>query len=382
MLAEDGSRRYTDSGEEGEALLRSLTQPVLVIQGTDDRCQPQARMENLARLTGAEHLVIEGAGHLPMARHPIVVNRAIKRFVDRVTAAPSPPRRWTTSWQRRPRLLYLSSPIGLGHARRDLAIADAIRAQRPDLEVEWLTQSPVAEFLERRGETVHPASRRLASESGHFESESGEHDLHAFQAVRRMDELLVNNFMVFDDLVEHEAFDVWVGDEAWDLDYFLHENPELKRAPFVWMTDFVGWMPMPDGGDREAVLTADYNAEMVEQVDATRGCATVGVRWRPRRRRGQAARTGTAERADLDREALRLRRVRHGRAPRSGRPGRTAPAARVRRGRGGLRRQRRRVWGRRAPAPPRGRGVPAGAGSCRRPAHGRRDRATDQSSVP
>ena len=32
------------------------------------------------------------------------------------------------------------------------------------------------------------------------------------------------------------------------------------------MTDFVGWVPMPDGGDREAFLTADYNAEMVEHV--------------------------------------------------------------------------------------------------------------------
>ena len=41
----------------------------------------------------------------------------------------------------------------------------------------------------------------------------------------------------------------WVGDEAWDLDHFLHENPELKRAPFVWLTDFVGWLPMADGGD-------------------------------------------------------------------------------------------------------------------------------------
>ena len=49
---------------------------------------------------------------------------------------------------------------------------------------------------------VHPASRLLASESGHFEAESGEHDLHAFQAIRRMDEVLVNNFMVFDDLVD------------------------------------------------------------------------------------------------------------------------------------------------------------------------------------
>ena len=100
-----------------------------------------------------------------------------------------------------------------------------MREQRPDLEVEWLTQSPVAEFLEKRGEVVHPASRLLASESGHFEAEAGEHDLHAFEAVRRMDEVLVNNFMVLDDLVDRERFDLWVGDEAWDLDHFLHEHP-------------------------------------------------------------------------------------------------------------------------------------------------------------
>ena len=113
---------------------------------------------------------------------------------------------------------------------------------------------------------MHPASRLLASESGHFESEAGEHDLHAFRAVRRMDEVLVNNFLVFDDLVDREQFDLWVGDEAWDLDHFLHENPELKRAPFAWLTDFVGWLPMPDGGEREAFLTGDWNAEMVEHV--------------------------------------------------------------------------------------------------------------------
>jgi UDP-N-acetylglucosamine:LPS N-acetylglucosamine transferase len=31
------------------------------------------------------------------------------------------------------------------------------------------------------------------------------------------------------------------------------------------MTDFVGYLPMPDLGEREAFLTADYNAEMLEQ---------------------------------------------------------------------------------------------------------------------
>ncbi len=267
MLADRAAKLYVETPEEAENLLRSISCPVLVIEGTEDRCQPPGRFDSVVRWTNAERLVLEGSGHLPMGRDPVVVNKAIKGFVDRVTGAPPPPtRHWSRGTARRPRVLYLSSPIGLGHVRRDLAIANALREERPDLEVQWLTQSPVAEFLEKEGETVHPASRFLASESGHFEAESGEHDLHAFQAVRRMDEILVNNFMVFDDLVERDRFDLWVGDEAWDLDHFLHENPELKRAPFAWMTDFVGWLPMPDGGEREAFLAADYNAEMVEHV--------------------------------------------------------------------------------------------------------------------
>jgi predicted glycosyltransferase len=77
---------------------------------------------------------------------------------------------------------------------------------------------------------------------------------------------MISNFMVFSDLVADEHYDLWVGDEAWEVDYFLHENPELKRAPYAWLTDFVGWLPMPDGGEGEAALTADYNAEMIEQI--------------------------------------------------------------------------------------------------------------------
>ena len=172
---------------------------------------------------------------------------------------------WTRARSRTRRVLYLSSPIGLGHARRDLAIAQHLRVLQPDLQIDWLTQHPVTRVLHDAGEHVHPASAWLASESAHIEHESGEHDLHVFQAIRDMDEILVNNFMVFNDVVEQTAYDLVIGDEAWDVDYFLHENPELKRFSFAWLTDFVGWLPMPDLGDREALLTADYNAEMLEQ---------------------------------------------------------------------------------------------------------------------
>jgi predicted glycosyltransferase len=174
---------------------------------------------------------------------------------------------WTHALKRKRKALYISSPIGLGHAQRDVAIAGELRKLRPDLEIDWLAQSPVTNVLETHGERIHPLSGELASESAHITAESSEHDLNAFQAIRRMDEILVNNFMVFHDAVTQGEYDLVIGDEAWDVDYYWHENPELKRTAFAWMTDFVGWLPMPSGGEREAFLTADYNAEMIEHVE-------------------------------------------------------------------------------------------------------------------
>ena len=147
-----------------------------------------------------------------------------------------------------------------------MAIARELRALHPDLEIDWLAQDPVTRVLEGCGERIHPASALLANESRHIAAESREHELNAFQAWRRMDEILLANFMVFDDVVRDEPYDLWIGDEAWELDYYLHENPDLKRAAYAFLTDFVGWIPMPEGGEEEARLTADYNAEMIEQI--------------------------------------------------------------------------------------------------------------------
>ena len=249
--------------EEGvRELLSRIDRPVLVIHGSADAVRPWESGARLAELSNGSLTVLEGSGHLLHARDPVQVNLLLREFVKPAPA----PRRWVRGKSRRKRALYVSSPIGLGHAQRDAAIAEELRALHPDLEIDWLAQHPVTRVLEARGERVHPASAYLANESGHIESESAEHDLHCFQAIRRMDEILLANFMVFSDVVRDEQYDLWIGDEAWELDYYLHENPEQKRAAYVWLTDFVGWLPMPDGGEREAFLTADYNAEMIEHI--------------------------------------------------------------------------------------------------------------------
>ncbi|MDH3296618.1 MAG: alpha/beta fold hydrolase, partial [Acidimicrobiia bacterium] len=261
---EEGAEIDPPTREDFETLVEAIDYPLLVIHGEQDICQHVDKATDLA--TGGELVVIEGAGHLTLARDPVKVNHAIKRFVDRITGATMESHVWVRGMKRRPRVLYLSSPIGLGHANRDLAIVKELRAQHPDLEVEWLAQDPVTTVLEAEGEQVHPASEWLASESGHIASEAAGHDLHCFQALRRMDEILVANFMIFQEVVEAGNYDLVVGDEAWDVDYYWHENPELKRGAHVWLTDFVGYLPMPSGGDHEAYLTADYNAEMIEHI--------------------------------------------------------------------------------------------------------------------
>ncbi|WP_291863748.1 alpha/beta hydrolase [Bradyrhizobium sp.] len=250
----------------GDAMYRKIDCPVLAIHGDDDRIQPHARGQAVAERTGAEFVTIAGGGHNPLGRFPAKCNDLIVAFLDRRLGlpAPTPPAVRSTGGRK---VLYLSSPIGLGHGRRDIAIARELRKLHPDMQIDWLAQDPVTRLLEANSERVHPLSSRLASESRHIELESGEHDLHCFQAIRRMDEVLIANFMRFQDAVVEGGYDLVVADEAWDVDHYWHEHPELKRARLAWLTDFVGYVPMPSGGSSEAFLTADYNAEMIGHVE-------------------------------------------------------------------------------------------------------------------
>ncbi|NUT39547.1 MAG: alpha/beta fold hydrolase [Thermoactinospora sp.] len=326
LVAESHAVRAT--GEQVRSWCAEAAGPVLVVHGDDDHVVPPENGRRVAELTGGRLETIAGGGHLPQLRDPVRVNLLIGEFAARLAGgAAEPVRRWERWTRRERRVLYLSSPIGLGHARRDLAIARELRALHPGLRIDWLAQDPVTRALEAAGERVHPASRWLAGESAHIESEAGEHDLHCFEALRGMDEILLANFMLFDQVVRDEAYDLVVADEAWEVDHFLHDNPELKRFAFAWLTDFVGVLPMPGGGEREALVAADYNTEMIRRVErfpwlrdralfvgdpedvveASFGPGLPGIReWTAEHFRFSGYVTGFGEHAQ-DRDALRAR---------------------------------------------------------------------------
>lgn len=82
--SEEAQELDAPTREDFRAALGSLALPTLVIHGDRDICQDVSRGREMAALTNADYLELNGCGHLALARDPVRVNRAIKRFVDRV----------------------------------------------------------------------------------------------------------------------------------------------------------------------------------------------------------------------------------------------------------------------------------------------------------
>jgi pimeloyl-ACP methyl ester carboxylesterase len=74
-------------------LCRRVECPVLVVTGSEDRCQPPERGRIVSELTGCELVELEGSGHLPQARDPVRVNLLLDDFVRRVAGGGATPAR-------------------------------------------------------------------------------------------------------------------------------------------------------------------------------------------------------------------------------------------------------------------------------------------------
>jgi pimeloyl-ACP methyl ester carboxylesterase len=69
------------------ALCERVTCPVLVIHGDRDLATPLEWGIRLAEVTDGQLLVMPGVGHLPGGRYPVVINLAIREFVDSLVGA-------------------------------------------------------------------------------------------------------------------------------------------------------------------------------------------------------------------------------------------------------------------------------------------------------
>ena len=79
LIAEAVAARPTR--EVIEAWCQAVSCRVLAVHGDHDLISPTSRGHRLAELTGGELVVLQGAGHLPIARDPVKLNLLIRDFV-------------------------------------------------------------------------------------------------------------------------------------------------------------------------------------------------------------------------------------------------------------------------------------------------------------
>jgi pimeloyl-ACP methyl ester carboxylesterase len=89
MLA-DAEVEFAFDLEAIEATCRAVSCPMLLVHGTEDRCQPIARAHRLSEITGAPLVVVDGANHMIPGRHPVLANLLIRDFVRGLGQAPRP----------------------------------------------------------------------------------------------------------------------------------------------------------------------------------------------------------------------------------------------------------------------------------------------------
>ena len=213
-------------------MARTISCPVLVLQGELDSVTPPSWGEALAKETGGRYHLLPATSHT-VGRKPVPINLALREFAqpdEREAQMPDPTVH--RSDDSRKRALFVSSPIGLGHAQRDLAIADELR-QLQSRPPDRLARPGPGHARARSARASDPSRERMARhESRALRVRGGRarpallpgaaadgrdpgRQLHAVPRRGRA----------------RSATTSWIGDEAWDVDYYWHENPELKRAP-------------------------------------------------------------------------------------------------------------------------------------------------------
>ena len=160
------------------------------------------------------------------------------------------------------KILYINGSVGLGHASRDLAIARELRRNDPYLEIFWLASPTASQVILKGGEKLHPEAGKWAEENVDLENASSKdkYSVNLIKYAFGASKAWKNNVEVFKEATKNKGFDLVIGDEAYEIHRGILKDPKIKRAPFVYINDFIGNDSMSKN-PLEKLLTYIYNRD-------------------------------------------------------------------------------------------------------------------------
>jgi len=140
----------------------------------------------------------------------------------------------------RKKILYISGSLGLGHITRDLAIANQLRKQNPEIELSWLAAHPANVVLKEAGEKLLPEPDVWADETVVAESSARDFHLGLMKYAFKIRKVWAQHLEVFKRVIQRKEFDLIIGDETYEIDSVLKNRSLVIDIPFVMIYDFIG----------------------------------------------------------------------------------------------------------------------------------------------
>jgi len=139
------------------------------------------------------------------------------------------------------KILFISGSVGLGHVLRDLAIVRELRTLEPEIEVSWLASGAAKDVIMNAGEKLLPEAAEWADDNDPAEAAAttGFH-MNVISYLLKAKKAWSHNVEVFRKVTASLPFDLVVGDEAYEVNVALKEDPGLKTFAYAAIYDFVG----------------------------------------------------------------------------------------------------------------------------------------------
>jgi hypothetical protein len=126
------------------------------------------------------------------------------------------------------RILYISGSIGLGHARRDLAIARELRRLDPEVEIVWLAGDPARQIIAEVGETLLDESGAYGDETAVAEDTAEGFSLNLLgRFALRAQGAWKRAVAIFEEVSAKYPYDLLIGDETYEINA---ANGQATRA--------------------------------------------------------------------------------------------------------------------------------------------------------
>lgn len=167
------------------------------------------------------------------------------------------------------RILFYSGSIGLGHVKRDLAIAEELRKIDKDIEIEWLAGYPAISVLEDANQKILKESKEIDNGNSLVVPDPTNHKFRFSDFMMKVRDDWNNNLEVYKRVTKQNHYDLFIGDETYELATAWVKDQSVYGMPFILIWDHTGMESM-SWSPKERLVTYMVNRTWAKGFSMTK----------------------------------------------------------------------------------------------------------------